>query len=94
MPPFGGRIAGRILGAVFALHGGEDDDPAFVLRHHLGREGTNGVGRAVQIVVNHVAPVGILHLQERDPALDGGVGHHDIDLAVASVHIIGDAAQG
>ena len=54
-------------------------------RHHLGREGADGVGGAVQIVVDDIAPVGVLHLQQRLPALDRGIGDHDVDLAVVAV---------
>ena len=35
----------------------------------------------------------VLHLQQRHPALDGGVGHHDVDLAVVALDLVGDLAQ-
>jgi hypothetical protein len=51
------------------------------------------VGGAVKIVIDDVAPVGILHLQERNPALDRGVRHHDIDLSVVALDLVRDLAQ-
>ena len=65
----------------------------FFLRDHLRREGADGVGGAVEIVVDDVPPVRILHLEERHPALDRGVGDHDVDLAVVLLDLVGDLAQ-
>jgi len=65
----------------------------FFLATHLRRERADGVGGAVEIVVDDVAPVRILHLEERHPSLDRRVGHHDVDFAVISLDLIGDLAQ-
>ena len=40
------------------------------------------------------SPVAVLHLQQRLPALDGGVGHDDVDLAVIALDRARDPAQG
>ena len=63
-------------------------------RDHLGREGADGVGGAVEIVVDHVAPIVVLHLHQRLPALDGGIGDDDVDLAVGAFDPVGRRAQG
>ena len=60
--PFRGGIARSVLGAVLALHGRSrtKSGPSFCV-DHLGREGADGVGGAVEVIVDYVAPVQILH---------------------------------
>jgi hypothetical protein len=47
----------------------------------------------VQIVVDDIAPIRILHLQKRHPALDRRVRDGDVDLAVVPFDSVGDLAQ-
>src|SRR5206468_2077214 len=92
--PFRCRVAGAVFGAVLALHGRQYDDPAFAPGNQLRSKGAYGVGRSVEIVVDDVTPLDILHLEQWLPALDGGVGYHDIDLSIAFFHAIGDLPEG
>jgi hypothetical protein len=78
---------------VLALHRGENKDSALPLGHHLGGEGANGVRRAVQIVVDHIAPVRVFHLEERLPALDRRIGDDDVDLSELLLRLIGDPPE-
>jgi hypothetical protein len=56
------------------------------------RRWTNDVGGADQIVVDDIRPIRILHLQQRHPALDRGIGHHDIDSPTALLDTTWSAA--
>ena len=78
---------------MFALHRGEHDDPALLLRDHLRREGANCVGGAVQVVVDNVAPVRVFHLEKWLPALNRGVRDHDVDFTIGLLHHVGDARE-
>lgn len=86
-------VAAALDAAVLALHRGEHDDPALALGHHFRRERADRVGSAVQIVVDHVPPIGIVHLQQRLPALDRGIGDHDVDLAMLAHDLVGNLPQ-
>ena len=71
-----------------ALHRGHHDDAALLARYHLGSERTQRVGGAIEVVFDHVVPVAVLHLQQRHPALDGGIGNDNVDFAEALLHLV------
>lgn len=78
--PLGRRVAGSVLDSVPPLHRRKQDKSALLSRDHLGRECPDGVRSAVQIVVDDISPVRIIHVEERHPFLYRSVRHHDIDL--------------
>jgi hypothetical protein len=71
----------------------EHNDAAFIAGDHFRREGANGIRRAIQVVVDHVTPVGVFHLQQRLPPLNRGIGDHDIDFAELLLDLIGRCAK-
>jgi hypothetical protein len=89
MPHFEAEIAGAVPRPVFALHECQDQDAPASARDQLRREGAYRVGGAVQVVVDYVPPVGVLHVQQRLPTLDGRVGDDDVDLAMIALHLVG-----
>ena len=88
------RVGGAVLRTHSSLHGRKQDEAALLARDHLRTKGANGVGGTVEIVLDLVAPIVVVHLHQRLPALDGSVGNDDVDLAVFSVDLIGDLAEG
>ncbi len=94
-PGLAGCIGNRAVAATVAPgQGGHvDDAPAL---GHKGQHGPGDVKSAGQVDVDHLVPVGVVHLQDRHPAdqvagvvdqnIDlaiqggGGLGHHLIDL--------------
>src|SRR5882757_6268561 len=65
----------------------------FVLATIFGAKARTVLAVPLRLLSMDVAPVRILHLEERHPSLDRRVGHHDVDLAVIPFDPVGDLAQ-
>jgi hypothetical protein len=57
------------------------------------REGADGIRRAVQVVVNQVAPIRISHVKRGHPTLNRCIGDDDIDFAELLFDLVSDGAQ-
>ena len=65
-----------------------------VARNHLGTKGADCIGCAIEVVLDLVPPIDVFHFQQRLPTLDGGVGDHNVDLAVVAFDHVGNSAKG
>src|SRR4029079_18052154 len=88
------RVGGAVLRPHASLHRRKQDEAALLARHHLRTKGAYGVGGTVEIILDLVAPIVVIHFHQRLPALDGSVGDDDVDLAVRGVDLISDPAEG
>ena len=91
--PFRCGVGAAVLGSVPSLGRCHHDDPPVIALNHLRHESPQGIGGAVQVVVDHIPPVGIRHFEERLPSLDRGIRHQNVDFAEFTVDMIGGGAK-